>query len=666
MVLVREEAACTRRLLRAWAPRVPGRCAKAASSAAVASLLLLFSLPAHGAPVRRVVLVTLDGARAGLERSPDMPAFRGIAARGTAFEHARTPSLLTFPSTLALLTGRSPDHTGVTDEWSRGAPAEGPVLAGALSRAGYRSLGLPADPLLHAGTGIGRGFSRFDPRSPALAESARVDSALAWLRAPGRRFVWLALGFGDPVEVWRRENGPGWPDAAAYARRAAEIDAALARLERGLGALEGVALVVVGTHRSALASEETFGLAEPDFEVPLVIRASSGAKLISPGERVSLLDVAPTLLELAGVRPAGLEGRSLVARGANAKSRPPAPRLAAAVSDDPAAARCRTLLHDWVRHPPGRRDSTALARARKLREECPQSPRHAIEEAAAFSIGGLDDQPAQLFLNARARFPVDHRISIAYADHLLRYRRFSLVPNAVGGIPADSPMAAPAAWREALAATAELDFPAARKAIDRAAAMSVPPEWADAEHAVARLERTQAAVNGNPKDVDARLEFGRALGDFGVLDEAYVQLHQARMLDTTRVEADLAIAHYLERDHRLPQAVRSLERGLKKDPNHHGVRLALAEALAALGESKAAIPHFVRALEQDPLDARSHYNLACLYARTGDSQAALVSLERALAAGYRDWERIETDPDLEPVRKLPDFERLKQQRPAPR
>ena len=657
-----------RRLLRACVPGPrPGGARARAGTVGIAALALLAfpAFPAHGAPPRRIVLVTVDGARAGIERAPGMTALGGIASRGRAFEHAVTPSLRTFPATVALLTGRAPSRTGVTDEWSRGAPAAGPVLAGELARAGYRGLALPADPLLHAGTGVGRGFTRFDPASPALAESTRVDTALAWLRAGGRRWVWLGLGFGERPEVWRRDDGFGWPDAAIYARRAARIDAALQRLERGLTALgsEDVVVVVAGTHGAAFAGEDSFGQAPADFEVPLVFRTPRTVKLVPAWEPASLLDVAPTVLELAGARSTGFDGRSLVAGRGKAKPAAWAPTIAAG---DATADTCRALLRDWVRNPPARRDSLALVRARKLRQRCPQSARHAIEEATATSIGGLDDPAAQLFLDAMVRFPGDHRVAVAYAEHLLRYRRFPLVPTAIGGIPNESPMASPGAWREALAATGQLDFTGARRAIARAAALSVPAEWANAERAVERLERARAAAGVAANDVDARLEYGRALGDFGVLDEAYSQLHQARMLDSTRVEADLAIAHFLERDRRLPQAVRTLERAVKKAPAHRGARLALAEALAAAGESKAAIPHFVIVLEQDPEDGRSHYNLACLYAKTGEPEAALAALERALAAGYGDWERIGTDPDLEPIRGLPGFAQLERRRSPPR
>jgi len=659
---VSEEAAHLRRLLRAFTP----------IGVAGAALLAIAlgadpGVAATAAPVRRVVLVTLEGARAGLEHAESMPALRSLAAGGIAFTQARTPSLRAFPATVALFAGRAPAHTGVIDEWSRGAPAEGAWLPEALARAGFRGLALPADPLFHAGTGLGRSFTRFAPRSPAFPESTRVDSALAWLRAPGRRFVWLAIAFGPRPESWRRDDGSGWAESD-YARRSAEVDAALSRLARGISALESDGAIVVaiaGTHGVPLTREDAFGRDLRDFEVPLVFRGVAGGSWRPADTPVSLLDVAPTLLELTGARTSGFEGRSL--RAAQDRAKPAAaPRVVDLPAEDAHAADCRVSMRDWLRRPRAHYDSTTLARARALRAGCPESPRHAIEEAVALSLGGIENEAAQLFIDAAKRFPGDYRIALAYSDHLIRSRRFEMVVTALGVIPEQSPLAAPAAWREALAAAAQLDFPGAHKAIERAVALAVPPEWADAERAVTKLETSKAVSERTPGDVDARLQYGHALADFGLMEEAFTQFHQARLLDTTRVEADLAIARYLERDQRLPQAIRTLERGLKKDPNHRGIRLALAEDLAASGDARAAIPHFERVLEQDGADARSHYNLACLYARTGETRRALTELERALDNGYRDWSLIETDPDLETVRRLPEFTRLAERRPTPR
>ena len=171
-----------------------------------------------GAP-QRMVLVSVDGLPPASER-PGLPAFAAVAAAGTAGE-ARAAGPEPFPAWLELLSGCEPARTGVWDETAV-APAavagRWPSLAAALTAAGYHALALPADPLAHAGTPLAAGFERYDVAAPALADSARVDSALAWLGQSGRRFAWLALSMGAPSEAWRRTDGIAPRDPAELTR----------------------------------------------------------------------------------------------------------------------------------------------------------------------------------------------------------------------------------------------------------------------------------------------------------------------------------------------------------------------------------------------------------------------------------------------------------------
>src|SRR3954466_3153459 len=62
-----------------------------------------------------------------------------------------------------------------------------------------------------------------------------------------------------------------------------------------------------------------------------------------------------------------------------------------------------------------------------------------------------------------------------------------------------------------------------------------------------------------------------------------------------------------------------------------------------------------------PDNATAHYNLACslvLSKRKGD---ALFALKRAIALGYRDFDWMQQDPDLEPLKTHPDFRALLQE-----
>ena len=52
------------------------------------------------------------------------------------------------------------------------------------------------------------------------------------------------------------------------------------------------------------------------------------------------------------------------------------------------------------------------------------------------------------------------------------------------------------------------------------------------------------------------------------------------------------------------------------------------------------------------------YNLACVRALTGQKKEAVEALQHALENGFQNWELIQTDPDLDPIRKRDDFAQL--------
>jgi tetratricopeptide (TPR) repeat protein len=59
-----------------------------------------------------------------------------------------------------------------------------------------------------------------------------------------------------------------------------------------------------------------------------------------------------------------------------------------------------------------------------------------------------------------------------------------------------------------------------------------------------------------------------------------------------------------------------------------------------------------------PADPTAHYNLACRYALLKQADMALRALRRAVELGYRDFQFMEEDRDLESIRKDPRFRQL--------
>jgi hypothetical protein len=59
-----------------------------------------------------------------------------------------------------------------------------------------------------------------------------------------------------------------------------------------------------------------------------------------------------------------------------------------------------------------------------------------------------------------------------------------------------------------------------------------------------------------------------------------------------------------------------------------------------------------------PDSPRLYYSVGCAYALAGSRRDALASLKRAVERGFADLEALETNPDLDGLRKDPEFQRI--------
>ena len=59
-----------------------------------------------------------------------------------------------------------------------------------------------------------------------------------------------------------------------------------------------------------------------------------------------------------------------------------------------------------------------------------------------------------------------------------------------------------------------------------------------------------------------------------------------------------------------------------------------------------------------PTDPTAHYNLACRYALLKQRDKAITTLRRAVELGYRDFQFMQEDQDLDSIRKDPRFRKL--------
>ena len=283
-----------------------------------------------------VVLISLDTYRAdrlapwggSKELAPNLNA---LAAKGSVFTNCFPSAPETLPSHATLLTGASPDVTGLQTNGLGTLAAGVPTLAGALAEKGFSTGAVVADAVLHKRYGLSRGFIRYDDLAsggqPRTAEQV-TDLALAFLKAQsGRRFFLWAHYFDthfpyDAPEAYaHRTSGGPYEAAAAY------VDAQVGRLLKALP--PDTLVVVVSDHGEALGEhgELTHGvyLFQPTVRVVCMLAGPGVPAGKASAVPCSLADVAPTVLKLCGLPPSLLkgDGTDLVALAAETA---PAPR----------------------------------------------------------------------------------------------------------------------------------------------------------------------------------------------------------------------------------------------------------------------------------------------------------------------------------------------------
>jgi len=278
------------------------------------------------APARPgIVLVSLDTLRARSVsaygcRRPTTPALDRFAARGALVRTVVAPVPFTPPSHMSMLTGLEPCAHGVKGMHEALAP-DRLTLAEALRAAGYETAAFTEDAYLVAANGFDRGFNTYvenrseESASPGFAAETFAQ-ARAWLATHAARPFFLFVHTYQVHEPYTppRAYATLFTDGdrgdanqralAAYEREVRYTDDLLVDF---LGALDPQTIVVVTSDHGEGFGEHFwtthgFDLHDEALLVPLVVRA---AGLVPPGrvveEQVGLVDLAPTLLELAGV-----------------------------------------------------------------------------------------------------------------------------------------------------------------------------------------------------------------------------------------------------------------------------------------------------------------------------------------------------------------------------
>jgi len=330
--------------------------------------------PAKALSHPHIILIVIDSLRAdhvgayGYAR-PTTPTIDALAAEGRLFENAFAPSSATVPSMATIFTGLNPQDHGIV----KGREEMGQIIfqhrlgddhktpAERLRDAGFETFAYSANPQVTRRTGFGQGFNFFEAAAASNAEEierrvARDLSRLGKLDRDGLPYF-VFMHFYDPHapymvrEPYAKTVAPGLDIEAlisvgadhgalatglseghfdkhpeqlkalrdAYDSEIAAADAVVGRILKRLPGAERAVVMVLSDHGQAFYEHKTmlsgFDLFNETLRVPLILREPVSKDAAPAPERVatpvSLIDVTPTLLAVAGQKTPDLPGADL-------------------------------------------------------------------------------------------------------------------------------------------------------------------------------------------------------------------------------------------------------------------------------------------------------------------------------------------------------------------
>lgn len=309
----------------------------------------------------RFILISLDTLRAdhlpwyGYTRDSAPRLAESLVPRAAIFDQCVAGASTTGPSHMTMFTSLQPLVHGIRQSaGSRQIPPAVRTLAQELRAGGLVTGAVTENGPLGVHKGFGRGFDSFrENKAPKLrsAFSGRIagtfEAARAWLESHGDKRFFLFVHtyephtpyiaptvydavFADDPDSSRFDQIPDGEKPIDYDREIRYADHEVAEFlgwlgERGL--LDDTVVILTSDHGEAFLEHgyrfHGSTLFEEILRVPLLV-AGPG---IAPGRvevPVGLIDVMPTILELAGIAPPpGLAGRSRVTELRGATREPP-------------------------------------------------------------------------------------------------------------------------------------------------------------------------------------------------------------------------------------------------------------------------------------------------------------------------------------------------------
>ncbi len=672
----------------------------------VTILVTLFSALALGGEAAtnlNVVLVTIDTLRADHlgcygYKGIETPNIDRLAAQGTRFVYTYAQVPFTLPSHASMFTSTYPTWNGVRDSAGPPLARESITLARIFKENRYATAAFTAAFVLDGFFGLNQGFDtyydNFPPRDASMTPQEEAGLQRRADEVLGHALEWLKKNAHEPFFTWihfydpHHPYDPPEPFRSRYRDRPydgeiAYVDTAVGKLIEFLeatGLRKRTVIVMTSDHGEALGEHDEsyhgYYVYDSTLRVPLIVSlpgTKNQAKEVSL--QVSLLDVAPTILQIAEIpRPAQMQGRGLLA-SILGKSLNPLPiyseSLFANLHFGWGTLQClrtgryklilsrKSELYDLVQDPAERTnlfsENRAMAQELKHRLEeivsahtrdLPQKDMPKLSEEALNKLRALGyiGAPSQ----AAATIPTD------LPDPKDRIQLYDLYLKAAAQ-QGKGRFAEAAAFYERI-----LEVDSAPAIVHH----QLGSVYLKMGNQVKAIEHFQAALKLNPTADASILALARTYGEIGNSDAAVSTYQRALALkpDDPATLNNLALiymkigswskatetlelavrqssppkeAYYhlgicYQRSQQPERAATQFQKAIEIDRKFAGAHYNLGIIYASQGKENASAQEFKAALETRPDFAEAHFNLGSIYARQGQLDDAVKEFLKAI------------------------------------
>ena len=561
----------------------------------IAIVLGLHAILAHAATKPNIVLITLESTRVDRmgflgAKTKLTPHLDDVARQSMVFEQAYAQAPLTVVSHATILSGLYPQTHRVSEFGTRLASSL-PFLPDLLHAQGYHTAAFVGSIALDPKNGFAPGFDRgFDLYDAGFHQPEGGLNRSSSAERPARQVVvrateWLAHNIQAPFFLWVHLNDPNIAGGASYDGAVAAADAATGKVVAALRAsklYEGALIVIASDHGESLGGhgEETHGvfLYDETIHVPLLVKLPQNQ---NAGKRVhgraSLVDIAPTVLEIAGVAvPSQMQGQSLLRV---AKANPSSDQPVYSRTDFPQRAFGWSALESW------RTSKYLYIRAPKPELYDLSTDPNATRNLAQSSKATRDTMAVQLDAFDR---------------------RVSGEDNASAGSELTS---------SEMQKLASLGYVGLQKSASRG---STTATGVDPKEEIASANKVLSALT---------------LLKEGKPDKAIAILQPAVATGSNMYLAQYALGVALASQQQYQQAIEHLRRAIELQPDSAWAHYQMGSSLLKSGDYKTAVTHLEIASSRLPEFAEVHSRLAQAYDHQGRSEEAKRERSRAQALG---------------------------------